>query len=251
MTATPLSALIGSIAIDAGNKACAIGHPTPSTNFNLDEGSYYFYSPDTDECLLYQICSKASAAFGHTINYSISDDGHVTFSSANAFNLSMPSLYAILGFLVDGGDGTESVADQQMRYCWFPGLVPARTSAPGWGSLEFLSQQQRALDATIYTSKVATFVRQQLSYRFLVKARTWNASNTNESFEEFCHDVISQGRYLLYYPSWDSDRTDCWQYKPDLMTDKGDETILITPTRTDPSRFGDLRWDVTIALQGT
>lgn len=214
------SAFFGKLDIDSDNSGIIVD----STSTTLDEGSYYMYSPTAAESLLDVLCDKISEESAATVTYSISEDGVLTLSSASAFAMEFDStLYADLGFASAVlSSATSHVATNQLKYCWFPEMLETDSLAPvtSAGKMSAVVNQQQASDKNVWTTKFGEIVRQELSYRYLPKAKAWKAATPdNSSWEEFYDTTYCEGRQMLFIPYWSDDETSAWYYAADLKAE--------------------------------
>ncbi len=184
----------------------------------LTAGSYYIYSPTAADSLLDHLCDQLDAYDpARTWSYSISSTGRVTLTASGSSSLNDLEIYEALGMDEDLGSGTSFAADVYLKYCWFPARDPADSLAPVSrpGRLEAIASQAVAPDGTIYTSKLDELGRQVLTFMYLSKAIAWEGDGDNSSFEEFWSSTLSEGRQLLFLPSYPT-ATPAHEYKPDL-----------------------------------
>lgn len=236
------NAFFGQITLDDDNESIIVGAVT----LDMDKGDYYIYSPVAAESLLDVLCAKISEESTAAVTFSISASGILTLSSTSSFSLEFDStLYLTLGFASAAMSGATSyTATSKLQYCWFPEQLDSGHLAPtsSAGKKYPVVSQQQAADKTVWTTKYGEVVKQELTYRYLSKAKCWTASTAeNSSWEEFFSTTYSQGRKFVFIPWWSGDESDYWYYVADLKAEP-------SPTVIESITGSDSYWDLTMYL---
>jgi hypothetical protein len=236
-----MSAFFGEYEITSDNNAITCD----SVDGTLTVGDYYIYSATAAESLLDELTSVLTTCHGATVSYSISADGKVTLSAASTFAITVFQIYDVLGFSSPSLSGSNSyTATNALKYCWFPNYDESATLAPTdrQGGKQDLVSQSVAPDGTVYTSQIGDLTIQNLEYKYLSDAKTWNNSSDNSSLEEFWISTLSIGRKLRFFPDWPT-TSPSWEYYPRL-----DQITDFAPKRQLPG--SDTFWTYAMQLRG-
>jgi hypothetical protein len=213
----------------------------------IPAGAYYMYSPTAAESLLDTLIDALDDYDpGTTWDWAITSDGLLTLTPGSSSSLNGLEIYADLGYAsADLGTDTTFEAPKFLKWCWFPGQGPADSLAPtsNAGRLRAFAIQAIGCDQDVYTTKIGQIAEQQLTFKYLSKAKTWDENSDNRSYEEFWHYVVSSGCPMLFMPEYPT-ATPRHVYKAALGGGAGKMMVR----RQTPG--SDTYWEVTVPLFG-